>query len=286
MTLERCRDAFEPLIFEPQAICTEPYQQEAASSLWVRDYATQAEASSKTIVCHTILLKLSLVLIDIETSGCYPWWETRLKTFPDGRRALRMPQLCLADLVDVVSRTGEQKARKLLEIKKRPKYDPKADFYKRIRETIVECHEKGLGKEHIHTDLGDLKDKKKRNHYPAVASAYESWWGRKRVNWFVPRASTWKSQGVEVSVNPELGLNINGFDYLIKLYFKRSRLESRQAQIVTHVMRQALAKHHPDAQMSVLDIRSGKLLCVNAPRLIGPVLEAEVAYIAAIWPLL
>src|SRR5438552_2034984 len=72
-----------------------------------------------------------------------------------------MPRLSLTDFVDVVTRSGSAKVTKISQIKNRPAYSPQTDFYKAVRECIVEMNEKVLPKPHLEEMLGKLKDAKK-----------------------------------------------------------------------------------------------------------------------------
>ena len=201
-----------------------------------------------------------------------------------------MPQLSLTDFVDVVSLSGTPKATKVHQLKIRPSYDPIADFYKRIRESIVETHQGDLGKEHIDEVLVALTDPKKITAYPFVAGGYKKWWGRKNLVWFNPPSILYSNYGVDVSVNPELGLKVDGAPHLIKLYFKSKPLEKNKVDIITHLMATTLSGLCPSTSntitvMSVLDVRRGKLISPTVPisALMG-MLQAELAYIATLWP--
>ena len=51
-----------------------------------------------------------------------------------------MPQISLTDFVDVVAKAGRPKATKVRQVKERHAYEPAFDFYKSLREHIVENH--------------------------------------------------------------------------------------------------------------------------------------------------
>jgi hypothetical protein len=72
-----------------------------------------------------------------------------------------MPQLSLTDFVDIVSRSGIQKANKVKQIKQRPEYEPSADFYRRIREDIITLHKKNKTVDFLDKTLINLTDPKK-----------------------------------------------------------------------------------------------------------------------------
>ena len=179
-----------------------------------------------------------------------------------------MSQLSLTDFVDIVSASGTPKATKVRQLKKRPGYDPAADFYKRIREDIVEAHQNGEGKEYIDRTLTGLTDQKKITAYPLIVDGYKKWWGRKSFVWFDPPNMIYSKHGVDVAVNPELGLEIDGTPHLIKLYFKANPLAKNRVDIITHLMAITTSRSCPSPSttvMSVLDVRRAKLISPTVP---------------------
>jgi hypothetical protein len=87
-------------------------------------------------------------------------------------------------------------------------------------------------------------------------------------------------------VNPELGLVVEGERHIVKLYFKDEGLKKNQMDIISQLMEEALRPKAPHAElMSILDIRSGKLITRGVPVPgLKAILEAELAYVAALWP--
>lgn len=198
-----------------------------------------------------------------------------------------MPQLSLTDFVDIVSTSGTPKATKVRHVKYRPPYSPQTDFYKRIRDDIVKIHRYDYAKKQIDRTLVGLSDGKKLTAYPIIISGYKKWWGRKSLSWFNPPYEIYSNHGVDVSVNPELGLIIDGTPHLIKLYFKRDPLAKNRVDIITHLMAAVLSvsdNSAPETLMSVLDIRRSKLFSPTIPIAnLSGIIEAEMAYISVLW---
>lgn len=197
-----------------------------------------------------------------------------------------MPRLSLTDFVDVVSTSGLPKSTKLSQIKHRETYHPAFDFYKPLRDYIVDIHRLNQSKTALSGILARLTDQKKIDAYPSLVNAYRSWWGRKTLTWFDPPSGLYASSGVEVSINPELGLQINGSQHLIKLYFKADSLSKNRVDVITHLMAKTLNGRCPsNTKMAVLDIRNAKLITTTVPiPTLDATLNAELAYIANIWP--
>ena len=198
-----------------------------------------------------------------------------------------MPQISLTDLVDIVSKSGTLKVTKIRQVKYRPAYDPSTDFYKRVRDHIEETHKHGNNKNYLDIVIKSLTDIKKINSYPNIITGYKKWWGNKTLKWFDPPNLPFTNFGIDVSVNPELGLVINGEPHLVKLYFKSEPLKKANTEIITHLMAICCASLCPSqpAKMSILDVRRGKLISPNVPKPnLTAMLNAELSYIATLWP--
>lgn len=197
-----------------------------------------------------------------------------------------MPQITLSDAVDVISRAGSPKQTKVAQIKNRPPYHPAIDYYKPLRDELTSLHELGEGREALIGILSRINDPKKTKNYNDAISGYNKWWGRKSFQWFHPPRAAYAANGVTVNVNPELGLEFNGRRHLIKLYLKDERLEKLRIDPVTVLMELALRPQaHPDDIVGVLDVRNSKLhlLGVDVAKA-KPMVDAELGYIASLWP--
>jgi hypothetical protein len=197
-----------------------------------------------------------------------------------------MPYLSLTDFVDVVSKAGSPKATKVSQIKNREKYSPATDFYKSLREGIVNIHESCSPKAALKEILGGLTDKKKIANYPLAIDGYKKWWGNKAFSWFNPPNAKFSKHGFDISVNPELGLEFNGQRHVIKLYLKDEKLTKFRVDLITGLMKLTLSQSAGNGTlMSVLDARSSKLFTSSSGAAsLEPMIDAELSYIAALWP--
>lgn len=202
-----------------------------------------------------------------------------------------MNHLTLGDFVDVVSKSGSPKATKVKEIKHRPPYSPATDFYKGLREGIVETHQAGKSKANLHL-IAHLASARKQANYQAAIAGYKKWWGTKTFKWFNPPTAIYAKHGFEISVNPELGLEFNGTPHIIKLYLKDEQLSKLRIDVITALMSATLLSSGLTAPASspvvgVLDVRQSKLF-PGSPTWTStmPIVDAELAYIAALWPTL
>lgn len=197
-----------------------------------------------------------------------------------------MPRITLTDLIEVVTKSGSPKATKVSQLKNRQAYDPATDFYKPLREGLVALHKKGSAKADLTNLTKGLADAKKAANYPPMVAGYKKWWGNKTVEWFTPPTEIYTSSGIDVAINPELGLKINGEHHVIKLYLKTESLTKTKADLIVTLMSHVFGSSHPPGtQFSVLDVRNSKLFTYSATgKNFKPMVDAELSYIASLWP--
>lgn len=192
-------------------------------------------------------------------------------------------RISLTDFVDLVARTGPRKASKVAQLQARQSdpYHPCKDFYKPVRDSIVAVHRRGERKAAVTERLAWAQGSKREARQTYLAGRYQSWWGRKNLVWVEPRSAHYEGEGVCISVNPELGLLINGRLHIVKLYFKADRLEKQSAELIIGLMELTLGSSE-DATFSVLDVERRRLF--TSPGSCGPgnaaLIEAELAWIS------
>lgn len=103
--------------------------------------------------------------------------------------------------------------------------------------------------------------------------------------WFEPPRQIYEAHGIEVVVNPTLGLAVNDVPHLVRLHLKADKLTKVRADLIGALMLSTLGATAPDAVMSVLDVRNSKLFTAgNGPDGLDAMVDAELAYIASLWP--
>jgi hypothetical protein len=197
-----------------------------------------------------------------------------------------MIKISLTDFVDIASTAGTPKATKVAQVKARPDYEPKFDFYRPIREKIAEIHKNDREGGSLRLFLQTLTDRNKVKNYPELVEGYLRWLGRKKLGWSDPPRRFYRSSGVEVVVNPELCVSFARQTHLMKLYFKDEPLDRFRVEVILSLMEHVLRPYCPNgATMSVLDVRRGKLFSWRASSKSRMALvDAELAYIASLWP--
>lgn len=195
------------------------------------------------------------------------------------------PLISLTDFVDFVLKSGKPKQTIVKAIKNRPRYQTFEDFWRRLRKEIIGFHKDGKSdKSEIDQALDGITHQPKLVAYPGAIKAYKSFLGRKQINWFEPERTDWSAGGIHVRVNPELGLEINGQPYQMKLYFKKAKLTKAGADLILTLMAEALPKTATGVKVGILDVREGKLYeSDGSSRELSPLLEGEAISFATIW---
>ncbi len=200
-------------------------------------------------------------------------------------------EISLTDFVGFVNKMGNAKLNHVKTIKERTEYEPYMDFYKAIREAIINLHKKKQGKEYLDKVLQDLTDDKKKKCYPEIIKGYKKFLGRKQFKWIKPPKKDWKVGNITITINPEIGLEENKKDglsnfYIVKLYFKDEALKKAQAdQILTLMEMQLRSKvKEPEVKFAILDVRRNKFHEKKDHELKElPLLEGEAHSFATIW---
>jgi len=199
-----------------------------------------------------------------------------------------MPDISLTEFVDFVVASGSPKLTKVREIKRRHRlgYEPAADFWKRLREAIVDMHREGTPPKQLDTVIEEQTDQKKLTAYPKAVQGYRKFAGRKKWQWFDPPRATWSHHNLNIVVNPELGLVVNGKRFILKLYFKKEpKLSKRRTEAVFELMRLALEPTvMSESTLGVLDVQQGKLLKPGARAAnLDALLNGEALSFESIW---
>lgn len=172
-------------------------------------------------------------------------------------------------------------------------YDPATDFYKPLRECIVDAAQQNLnGKETLASISSILVNlnARKLDSYQECGEGYKRWRGRKNVLWdnaFPSEGSEWTQDRLSIRINPELGVLINGTPHIVKLYFKSNDLSQFRLQTTYYLLKQYHYNMHNHVNVGVLDLRRGQLRGPNReiPG-IDYLLAGEAAAFQTMWDLI
>ena len=197
------------------------------------------------------------------------------------------PEITLTTFIDFVNKSGNAKFSVVKDQKKnQDEYSPAMDFYKALREGIIEIHEENLDKSALDNIVTDVTDKKKKPHYKIAVDSYKKFWEKNKLSWFKPVSYNWKVGDLTIKINPELGLEFNSSFLIIKLYFKDDALTKPRATQILSLLESKLRNKVKEEEVlfAVLDVKKGKIFINNKKDTsLMPLIEGEAASFATIW---
>ena len=166
-------------------------------------------------------------------------------------------------------RTGVNKVSAVREAKEG--LHPERDFYKPLRERIVQMHQKGGDGSVLDGLLTEIQDERKKRFYPADIAGYRRFLdASKPEEWIAPPKAPLQIGNLELDVQPDLGLVIGGRKHLLLLQFGQRRSPAPRVSALLNIMYAALRPVAPDATFGVLDVQNARLHTLKAvpnPRL-------------------
>ena len=193
--------------------------------------------------------------------------------------------ISLTDFIDFVNKSGGSKMTKVKQVKYRANYNPASDFYKALREEIIDVHKRKLDKNVLDDLIENLTDLKKKTNYPLSISGYKKFCGKKKIEWFDPPFKHWLIGDLDIKINPELGIEFGGKFYVIKLFLKSEKItKDKLSQILSLMENQLRSETDDEVIFCVLDVKNAKLY-ENAKGDFSylPLLEGEAKSFEIIW---
>jgi hypothetical protein len=169
-----------------------------------------------------------------------------------------MVSVSLTTFTDFVAATGTARLTKVRQAKRyyEAGYAPERDYYKPLRDRIVDSFAEGWDRARLRSLLSEIDDPKKLENYEACRAGLTRWAGRKSFSSIPSRSTRWQSGELSINLNPELWLQINDEPHVIKLHLKADELSQQKANLVLHLMSTKLTRH---GRVGVLDVRRSKL---------------------------
>ena len=193
-----------------------------------------------------------------------------------------MESISLSYFVDFVLRSGTPKLTGVKEFKEN-KDEIYTDFYKSVREAIVEMHQTGLEPSCLEAFVEAQTDTRRCRIYPGVVAGYQKFLRSGKMKWFEPPTRALPLGGIALNVNPEVGLVIDGTPHAIKLYFRSDPLSSKRVAVIIHLLTTAFATTWPGTVFSVLDVRNAKLHSSKPNPRLNLLLRGEAAAFSTIY---
>lgn len=171
-----------------------------------------------------------------------------------------MPTIGLTTFVDYISATGLPRVRAVEAARRSDNqpYDPRKDFYKRLRDASV-SYARGQSSEESYRALPEtLSDQKKRSNFPAAIDAWIHWQAEKGGSFFAPPRGEYTCRDLTVNVNPEIGMTIGRSKVAIKSWFKTEAVPKARLNYILATLRFGLPESFT-GDVGILDVRRGIL---------------------------
>ncbi len=175
-------------------------------------------------------------------------------------------RISLTQFLNFATKPPEQQLTVVREIRKQHAegYDVPPDLYKQFREAVVQMHKNGKSKDFLDGIAARQTEPSRMKHYPPLVQGYKKFLGRKTTGWFDPPEGHWLCENLRINIRPEIGLLLDGVPTAIKLWLKGDdTLNKRRAELIVHLMIQALPSTQDDLTVCVLDVRKSKAFCAG-----------------------
>lgn len=194
-----------------------------------------------------------------------------------------MDKLSMRYFVDFALKAGTPKLADVREFKER-KDELFTDFYRQVREAIVEMHKAGKSTAVLDEFLAAQTDDRRRRIYPSIVSGYKKLLESHDIRWFEPPAVAYPLGDLKINVNPELGLVVEGVPHLLKMYFRQEPLSAKRMSVILNLLHSGLSDVvAPGTVFGVLEVRRAKIHAFKVPNpRVSVLLRGEAASFAAI----
>lgn len=195
--------------------------------------------------------------------------------------------ISLTDFIDFVSFRDTRKQTLVKKIKNRKEYEYRIDYWRELRNLITDYHaDSTLTKDYFDAALQTyFLDADKREKARLLVENYKKFIGRKQIiSKEIIKCDWVYNKELTVRVNPELHLNINGKEQLVKLYFKKDKLTKRRVDLALLLMKIATQDVISNVSYSLLDLPQLKIWNQENPsEKLMPLLKGEAENIITIY---
>lgn len=193
-----------------------------------------------------------------------------------------MDKLSLTYFVDFVLKSGTPKLTGVREFKER-KDELYTDFYRQIREAVVDMHRTGKPDAVLDEFLAVQHDERRRRIYPCIVAGYRKFLASAQMKWFEPPTGSYRLGELDININPELGFLIDGKPHVFKMYFRGEPLSAKRTSVILNLLTNGLTSSAPNTVFGVLDVRNAKFHTFKTPNpRMSLLLRGEAASFATI----
>ncbi len=194
-------------------------------------------------------------------------------------------KVSMTTFVDFVIARGSSRITRIKSAKEQysQDYSPARDFYKQIREGIIDVHYTGQPLASLDA-IASHATARKQDLYKECVTGYKKWHGKKNIAAFPVDNDLWSYGKLEVNINPELGLSVNGADYLVKLYFKKGSPSQPLLQAALYLLSLHPICASGTATPAILEVQAGKLKTQKvSPPGLSALLAGDAIAFATMW---
>lgn len=187
------------------------------------------------------------------------------------------PLVPLSAFVDYALCAGTSRITQVREYQRGGRFD----FYRSLRETIVDMHRAGSPPGVLKQYAAGLLDPRCARLYPKVVAGYLRWLAATEkatgepVRWFEPPHRDVPLGQLQIACTPELGLLIGGRPHVVKLFMRGEPIGANRVALTTAMLDRAFATTWPGVTFAILDVRRAKLYPYKGDRLVKDLLVAE-----------
>lgn len=138
------------------------------------------------------------------------------------------------------------------------KYEPRQDYYLQLRTRLISLLRKNVSLSELENIIANVSERKTSN-YTILIENIQNFLRGKRYTWIEPIKNEIDYSGLIIKVNPEIGLEIDGTIYYIKMYFKQKEISIQKVGILEKMMQDACKTETTNVKLAIWDIRRCKI---------------------------
>jgi hypothetical protein len=202
-------------------------------------------------------------------------------------KQIRISMTSFADFV-VCDSLGQFAKVRAIQKQYEREYFPGADFWSRFQQGVETILSNG-GRP---ADLDGIYQSARHNRgsqYDSGCKGFRKFWGKQKIELAgTPQVATWDHGRLQVRVNPEWILRINGELVVVKMHLKKNLLlNQRLVNPMLYLLNQKYGSAVEGPRVAILEVHQGKLWKPGkSQRDLDPVLHMEAAAFVAGWEVL
>lgn len=197
-------------------------------------------------------------------------------------------KISLTEFMNFVNKSGSAKLTEITRVKLNHEEDYKnfKDYWLLFRDRIKKFHQRETSLDYLYELLESIEDDSKRENYGQAISGYATFVKKKQYTWVTPPRKSWTINGLQIELNPEIGIaDKNGQVLIVKLFLtSKQQIDKKHADLILALMEHELREKVGDNySFAVLDVKRGKIFKEKAPENLYKLLKAEAISFENLW---